>query len=205
MKKYIWGLIATIVALQGCEKLESEGVSFETQFVDIELNGNAYMSVVLGEEFVDEGAIAKEGEEEKEVTISGNVDVNKVGVYELKYSAVNNDGYPGSATRTVAVIPAAEGDGVNIAGNYKYNGGSQIAEITKYAPGFYYMNNIWGPSDVPCYILTSDGKDLVLPLTNTPFGRVLGSGELTGNSLALIVSLLDQNGLIDIPRNWTKQ
>lgn len=205
MRKYIWGLVATIVVLQGCEKLETEGVSFETQFVDIELNGDAYTSIVLGEEFVDEGAVAKEGEEEKEVTRTGSVDINKVGVYELKYSAVNNDGYPGSATRVVAVIPTAEGEGVNIAGNYKYNGGSQIAEITKFAPGFYYMNNIWGPNDIPCYILTSDGKDLVLALTNTPYGRVLGSGTLTGSALALTVSLLDQGGLIDIPRNWTKQ
>lgn len=205
MKKYIWGLVATIVALQGCEKLDSEGVSFETQFVDIELNGDAYMSVVVGGEFVDEGAVAKEGEEEKEVTVSGNVNVNAVGVYELKYSAVNKDGYPGSATRTVAVIPTAEEAGVNIAGNYRYNGGSQIAEITKYAPGFYYMNNIWGPNDIPCYILTSDGKDLLLPLTNTLYGRVRGSGTLTGNALALTVSLLDQGGLIDVPRNWTKQ
>lgn len=205
MRRYIWGLVAAVVALQGCEKLESEGVSFETQFVDIELNGDPYMSVVLGGEFVDEGAIAKEGEEEKPVTVSGNVNVNTVGVYEVRYSAVNRDGYPGSATRIVAVIPAPEAEGVNIAGSYKYNGGSQIAEITKYAPGFYYMNNIWGPSDVPCYILTSNGKDLVLPLTNTPYGRVLGSGTLTGNALALTVSLLDQNGLIDVPRNWTKQ
>ncbi|MFC7526380.1 DUF5011 domain-containing protein [Parapedobacter sp. GCM10030251] len=205
MRKYIWGLVATIVALQGCEKLESEGVSFETQFVDIQLNGDAYMSVPLGEEFVDEGAVAKEGEEEKPVTVSGNVNVNTVGVYEVKYSAVNNDGYPGSVTRIVAVIPAAEQEGVNIAGSYKYNGNVYVGTITKYAPGFYYMNNLWGPSPVPCYILTSNGKDLILPLTNTSFGRVLGSGTLTGNALALTVSLLDQNGLIDVPRNWTKQ
>ena len=205
MKRYIWGLVAAIVALQGCEKLETEGVSFETQFVDIELNGDAYMSVVIGEEFVDEGAVAKEGEEEKEVTITGNVDVSTIGVYELTYSASNNDGYSGSATRIVAVIPAAEEEGVDISGDYKYDGTTDMGEIIKYAPGFYYMTNIWGGSEIPCYILTSDGENLTLPLTNTSYGRALGSGTLTGNALELTVSLLDQSGLIDVPRSWTKQ
>src|SRR5690606_32354650 len=102
MRRYIWALVASIVVLQGCEKLETEGVSFETQFVDIELNGDPYVSVVLGEEFVDEGAVAKEGEEDREVTVSGNVNINTVGVYEVVYSAVNQDGYPGSVTRRVA-------------------------------------------------------------------------------------------------------
>ena len=204
MRRYLLVLFVAVIGLQSCEKLETEGVSFETQFVDIQLNGDAYESIVLGGEFVDQGAVAKEGEEEKEVTVRGTVDVTKVGVYEVVYSAMN-DGYPGSVTRRVADIPAAESAGVNIAGNYKYNNGGQIAEITKYAPGFYYMNNIWGGSEVPCYILTSDGKELVLPLTNTLYGRVLGTGELDGNNLALTVSLLDQGGLIDVPRNWTKQ
>lgn len=205
MRRYLLVLAAAVIGLQSCEKLETEGVSFETQFVEFQLNGDAYTSVVLGDAYIEEGAVAKEGEEEKEVTIRGAVDVNQVGVYEVVYSAINKDGYPGSVSRTVAVIPGAENEGVDISGNYKYNNGNQIAEITKLAPGFYYMNNVWGPNDIPCYILTSDGSDLILGLTNTVYGRVTGSGELTGNDLALSVSLLDQGGLIDIPRNWTKQ
>lgn len=205
MKRYIIILAVATCVFQGCEKLETEGVSYETQFVDFTMEGEPLLSVVKGETYEEPGVTAKEGDEEKEVTISGTVDVNTVGIYEIVYSATNNDGYPGSVTRRVVVLPEAEHEGVDISGSYSYNSGGQIAQVTKIIPGFYLMSNVWGPSEVPCNIITSDGQNLTLALTNTVFGRVTGSGTLNGSSMALIVSMLDQNGLIDIPRNWTKR
>ncbi len=208
MKKYIIVIAVFALLFTACEKKETEGVSTETVFATFTMNGDPYSSIVVGETFTDPGATAKEGETDLEVAVKGTVDASKVGVYDIVYSAVNQDGFPGSVTRTVAVLPSAEQDGVDISGKYKNNGSfNYTAEMVKLAPGFYKVDNVWGGGSaavIAAYVITADGSDLILPMnTLSGYGRVIGTGKLTGTNMVYTVSLLDQ-GLSDSERKWTK-
>lgn len=206
MKKYI-GIIAVFALLfASCEKDETEGVSTETTYATFTMNGDRYVSIVKGETFTDPGVTAKEGESDLEVTVSGAVDASKVGTYDLVYSATNQDGFSGNTIRTVIVLPSAEEEGVDISGKYKYMGsGNYTAEIEKVGPGFYTVNNVWGPNDIPAYIITADGKNLILPVRSTGYGRVEGTGTINGIDLEYSLNLLDQPGIPDgTVRKWQK-
>jgi len=67
----------------------------------ITLNGNASMLVVLNGTFTDPGATADGGEA---IVTSGTVDVSTVGTYTITYTATDETGNIGTATRTVSVF-----------------------------------------------------------------------------------------------------
>lgn len=201
MKRYI--IIAVFAFLfTSCEKEDTGGVSKETTYASFTMEGDEFMSIIVGGSYTEPGVTAKEGDTDLEVKISGTVDPTKVGAYDLVYSAVNKDGFPGSVTRKVIVLPSA--DNADISGKYKYATSAVVATIVKLAPGFYSVDNVWGPNDIGAYIITSDGENLLLPLRNTAYGRVTGTGTLTGTSLSYKINLLDQ-GISNNTRNWVKQ
>lgn len=129
--------LACIVSLSGCERdLETEGITNKiTYYAVIEPNpividGEEYIDVVLdkGADFTDPGAVVTEEGQEIEYTTtvtgtyftgsSSSIDMNVPDEYAVTYSAVNKDGFPGSFTRNVTVLPA-NGDLVNsIEGTY---------------------------------------------------------------------------------------
>ena len=216
---YIKFLLLLVLALPfaACEKTEKPdntedrvGISRVTFFPVFTLNGEEYMSIVKGGTFTDPGATAKEGSTALTVQKTGTVDVNTVGVYEIVYSATNKDGFSSSVTRTVAVLPAAEQPGVNISGKYANTGSfSYVATMTKLAPGFYHVDNVWGGGSaaiIAAYVLTVDGANLELPIsTLSPYGRVRGTGTLNAaGDLTYIIDLMDQ-GLSGSTRKWKKQ
>ncbi len=217
--RYINFLLLLVLALPfvACEKTEKPdntddrvGISRVTNFPVFTLNGEEYMSIVKGGTFTDPGATAKEGTTDLPVSKSGNVDVNTVGVYELTYSATNKDGFSSSVTRTVAVLAAAEQPGVNIAGKYANTGSfAYVATMTKLAPGFYVVDNVWGGGSaavIAAYVLTVNGADLTLPIsTLSPYGRVRGTGTLdAAGNLTYIIDLMDQ-GISGSTRKWIRQ
>jgi hypothetical protein len=169
---------------------------------------------VVGGSYTEAGVSATENGATLPVKISGSVDATKVGVYDITYSATNSDNFDGSVTRTIAVLPAAETPGTNIAGNYKNVGGNAttanfINSVTKLAPGFYRASNVWGGTSaavIPAYIFSLDGTTVTLPLsTLSAYGRVQGTGTLSASGLLeLSVSLLDQ-GLANSPKKWQRQ
>jgi hypothetical protein len=211
--KYIIALSLTLCFL-GCEKTEEihntadkVGISRVTYFPVFAMSGNKYISIVKGGTFTDPGVTAKEGESDLPVKTTGSVDVNKVGVYDITYSATNKDNFSASVIRTVAVLPAAEQQGVDISGKYTYaSNSSYVATIQKLAAGFYIVDNVWGSSDIPSYIITTDGRQLTLPLnTLSGYGPVQGSGTLdAAGNLTYTVDLLAY-GFTGISRKWKKQ
>jgi hypothetical protein len=205
MKRYLYIMASFVFFFTACEK-DTEGVSKETEFAVLTMEGDQYSSIVKGGTFTDPGVTAKEGETELTVAVKGQVNPNVVGIYELVYSAANKEGYPGSVTRTVAVIPAAENPGVDLSGSYTR--ATATAQITKYAPGFYLMSNVYGPSVIPTYILTGgDGKNLILPENAlSGFGPVVGTGVVAANgNIDFIISLLAQNASFqNFGRSWVK-
>src|SRR5687768_6808896 len=111
MKKFIhnkFNIAVSIVALSiisfACESDgDSVGISKVTYFPSFELVAGENVVVEVGDEF-EPNAIVKEGETQLEPSIDSNVDTDEPGVYTVNYSAVNSDGYAGSATQEVIVF-----------------------------------------------------------------------------------------------------
>ena len=104
------------LVLTSCDK-KSEGLSRITYYPSITLNGDTYMVWEKGEAYVEPGYYSELNGEDvtSQVTVSGNVDVNKSGIYTLTYTTVKNeDGFDASASRTVVVLDSSS----NIEGFY---------------------------------------------------------------------------------------
>lgn len=211
--RYLIGLVI-IFYFTGCAKTEDfnntedkVGQSRITFFPTFTMKGDRYLSIVQGSAYTEAGVTAKEGDKDLQVTKTGSVDVNTVGIYDIVYSATNKDNFSGSVTRTIAVLPEAEQPGVDISGGYVYaTNAAYTSIIQKLAPGFYVMNNIWGPNQIPSYIFTSDGATLTMPLNAiSAYGEVQGTGTLDGvGNLTLKVDLLAY-GIAGSTRRWKKQ
>ena len=100
--------------------------------VKLTLNGNNITYHWLNEVYVDKGATAYNGNIDitKNIKVSGNVNVNQIGTYELEYS-INQDGLKKSIKRIVKVID------INVDENINYNK-SQI-ELKIDLEEFYYV------------------------------------------------------------------
>lgn len=226
MKKYISYLFILAVSgmlLTSCQKDNFNypdgyvGRSKITTYAIFTLTGGAYSSVVKGGTFTDPGATAKQGSETLKVTATGTVNTSTVGLYTITYSAANSDGFDATAIRYVAVLPAAEATGVNIAGKYGYTAGAPTASgtpstITKLAPGFYYTSNVYsgaaGGSVIPAYIITSDGLSWIIPSQASAYGNMFGtavlSGTAVGSTLNYTISI-PSAGVNGSVRKWVKQ
>ncbi len=99
MKKYIIYFIITLF-VWSCSDDDAKDVSSITNYptftydelVIVELGGSFNSSVTATEDGTN-----------LEVSTSGSVDTNTVGVYLVNYSATNSDGFSGSVTQTVIV------------------------------------------------------------------------------------------------------
>ena len=113
-----------------CERdLETEGITKKITYYPVfELEGEEEIVIHAGDDFTLPGAVAKEQGNEIPVTttISGTyfagsvtaIDSELADIYNVNYSAVNQDGYSGSTARIVRVLPPP-GDFVNsIEGTY---------------------------------------------------------------------------------------
>lgn len=207
MKKYIILLAAAFAIFAASCEEESANVSKETVFASFEMQGDRYMSLVKGGTYTEPGVTAKEGETDLEVTINGEVDVNVPGVYDIMYSAVNKDGFPGSVTRTIAVLPTPEQAGVDISGKYDYATGGFTSEITKLAPGFYLTNNLFSPgSPMAAYLITTNGTDITVPLSSlSVYGPLKGTATLSSSgALNYTVDIINY-GIKGSVRRWQKK
>ena len=210
-------ILAAVIPFASCEKTEKPdntpdrvGISRVTYFPTFTMSGAKYISIVKGGSFTDPGVTAKEGTADLQVTKTGTVNTNTVGVYDIVYSATNKDGFTSSVTRTVAVLPSAEQAGVDISGKYANTGSfNYVATMQKLAPGFYLVDNLWGGGSaaiISAYVLTVDGTNLIVPIsTLTAYGRVRGTGTLdAAGNLTYVIDLMDL-GVTGSTRKWKKQ
>jgi hypothetical protein len=127
MKSYTLKLVALTLAtaiFSSCERdLETEGITKKITFFPVfELEGEEEIVIHAGDDFTLPGAVAKEQGNEIPVSTSitgtyfaGSVDAIDPmlpDIYNVTYSAVNKDGFPGSTDRVVHVLPPP-GDFVN--------------------------------------------------------------------------------------------
>ena len=100
-------LLALIaVSVTSCGDKESEGLSRITYYPSVELLGNSYAVINLGETYEDEGCYAEQNGQDvsDKVVISSNINNNRVGAYTMRYAAYNEDGFSAVASRTVYVV-----------------------------------------------------------------------------------------------------
>lgn len=160
MKLYKYCLIISSVILlfTSCDK-ETEGVSRITYYVDMELKGDDIMTIPIGTTFSDPGVIATEGDNDitESVTVKGNVDINKTGLYTLTYSVTNVDGFSSSIERAVMVYDPSintdiSGEYSVAEGSYRYwiADGARVSfsgyniSISKLVPGIFYVSDFFG-------------------------------------------------------------
>lgn len=112
MKKsylYIVSALAILIIFSGCEKeVTTEDTSRITYYVEFEIDGvndDGETIIELGSSYTDPGFTAMEGTKNvtEDVEITGTVNSDEVGVYPITYTAINEDGFPASANRTVIV------------------------------------------------------------------------------------------------------
>lgn len=107
-KNILFAMMLTLVApaLTSCSDDESADKSRITYYAVLEMKGDAYMTTPLGSTFADPGCVATMGGEDvtDKIQIIGSVNTSKLGFYNLSYQVVNEDGFPASASRTVAVV-----------------------------------------------------------------------------------------------------
>ena len=140
--------LAAPIVLTSCGKEESEGTSRTTYYAVLELNGEANLTTQLGQAFEDPGCKATMAGEDvsDQVVVSGNVNTNQLGFYNLNYKVTNSDGFSANATRTVAVV-----DRNNFASTYfsecqygsRHYYGLPI-NITDNGDGTYTINDLAG-------------------------------------------------------------
>ena len=209
--------LSVVISFFACKKEDVEitdttvGHSRITFFAELNMSGNEIMSVVKGSTFADPGVTATESGKTIPVTVTGTVNTNTVGLYELTYSAVNSDGFPASVSRSVFVIPEAEKPGVDLSGEYKAIGGAPSnAMVSKVAPGVYYTTNCWGGGSlavIPAYFICSDGATVNLPLQTGVAGRIQseGNGTYVNGLISWTITRLDfASGPLTVAKQWQK-
>ncbi|WP_116787118.1 immunoglobulin-like domain-containing protein [Flavobacterium psychrotrophum] len=136
------GILAMVLAtgLTSCENEDPIG-SRVTVYPEMTLNGEAVVVLTEGDSFTDQGAVSLIGEDEVEVTTTGNVDPTTPGVYDLYYSSANEDGFSAQLRRTIIVL-SAEPSTINLEGTFYRNGNAN--NIVKIADRVYTSDNAGG-------------------------------------------------------------
>lgn len=94
--------IATASVFTGCKK-------DDTSAPTVSLVGAPSQTISLQGTYTEQSATANDDKDGKLTpTISGTVDVNMTGTYEIKYTATDAAGNSGTATRTVTVVNDAD-------------------------------------------------------------------------------------------------
>lgn len=147
--KYIFLVLFVISFLTSCEK-ESEGLSSVLKF---EILGQGEVVLPIGTEYVDAGfKITLDGKDvSSDVKVTGEVDYETVGLYNITYSYRNENTGLVTKDRTVIVCdPTIEAD---MSGEYVTTLNSKVGStvfsnqpvtITKIAAGFFQISDFLG-------------------------------------------------------------
>ena len=159
MKKiFFYGLMLgmSVLGLTSCSDDYDKTDSRLTYYVNLEIQGDEFVQVPIGTSYTDAGCKATMNGQDatSRIVTSGleDIDVNTAGLYTVTYSALNDDGFPASATRTVAVCDPTittdiSGTWTVQAGSHRLYNGNQTpyadftVKIRKDAPGIFYISD----------------------------------------------------------------
>lgn len=203
-------LAAVMFLASSCTKdLETEGLSRVTFFADLAMAGEEVIFHPLGETFDDPGAMATENGEEIAVVVSGGVDVNTPGFYNISYSAENSDGFSSSVTRTVIVYET--GDVVGIYDAIRVGRGGGLVLVSTNPDGGYFVSDLiggyyefwvgYGNAYAAPSTLYVDGSTVTADIGSCGFGPVeISNGVISGDHLTMAwtMTLLDYDFSFDV-------
>ena len=122
-KYIVWSAIL-LVFFSACNKTENTATPSQVTYLPkMDMHGESFINVACGETFTDPGINVTESgtainfETNISAAYFGASDVSGPDLYTIAYSATNKDGIPGSAFRTVRVVPCNTG-GDDISGLY---------------------------------------------------------------------------------------
>lgn len=152
-KNIIFLVMLTIATFYSCSEstVEPSGVvSRVTHYVTFDVQGDQEQVITVGSTFTDAGVVAMEGENDvtDQVTTSGTVDTSAAGLYKVKYTATNVDGFDSSAERLVVVVPENLST-IDLSGVYtgQREGKAPVTEgceITKISEGVFKATDFFG-------------------------------------------------------------
>ncbi|MFN8335894.1 MAG: DUF5011 domain-containing protein [Cyclobacteriaceae bacterium] len=207
---------AGLIAMTSCENDESENIAKGViRYPSIVLEGEDPLVIEAGGTFTDPGAKAFLGTDDitTELESESNVDANTPGVYQVTYtvSTTNELGQESTVTlnRTVSVT---DGDvsGVDISGTYRRDGNpaNALVTVTKIKNGVFQSDNLRGSAtnQVVGRIYAIGNNNIVVPITNSVFGRLEGEGTIAGSNFSYTLTFLDppNTGATNF-RNFVKQ
>ena len=131
----------TLVAVS-CEKT-TEGLTGITYYPVITVNGGTEV-IYVGETYDDPGCVAIMNGEDitDQVNVASNVNNQQIGIYSVVYSAVNEQGFSASATRTVYVV--SQGSIVNLYYAVANGQDGGVVTISDNGDGTYHVTDICG-------------------------------------------------------------
>ncbi|MEN3322811.1 immunoglobulin-like domain-containing protein [Mariniflexile soesokkakense] len=116
-------LCITVLFLSSCDTETTGDVSRVTNYAVIEINGDSEVIINQGAAWTDPSATVTLAGEPYPFETSRVVDPNVPGVYYITYSAVNDEGYAATATRTVVVVSTAT-ETCDLSGTWKRSNNS---------------------------------------------------------------------------------
>ena len=138
-----------------------------TYYAEFELTDGQYVFINQGETYEEPGVQALAGGQSLEVETTGTVDTSTPGVYTITYSATNEDGFPATINRYVAVGDKATAENRDLSGSY-----SPANKVSKISGAFYQASDILPPNAIKVVLIDLGNGTLVVPPQSSPFGTV---------------------------------
>ena len=203
-KNYLYVAMFTLVALfaTSCEKVTTEGLTRITYYPTITVLGDAETVVNVGETYTDAGCSAMLNGEDvtEQVVVSSDVDTDAMGIYTVKYSVTNEDGFSSSASRTVYVVNSGNFNNLywgesQFGSRHYYNApicisdnGDGTYQIDDILGGFYFNGRY--PGYEPTYDFHAEA-DVTLEADNTITLLGVGSWYFESEPLAIVTGTFD--------------
>jgi len=193
MKKLMIFLLGPMLFLIACNKEPDfnypEGTVGSSKIIfypTIAIKGERLIILDQGTAYTDSGAVAMLNGENVEPVVTGSVDTNTPGVYELNYSASNPEGFSVSDFRTVVVMSNDEQvTANNFSGSYNRAATGVDAVWTKVGRGVYQVDNPGGAGVGVGFIVTLvnyEGNKIAIPRQQAFDPSIGGINVISSNS-----------------------
>ncbi|WP_310393241.1 DUF5011 domain-containing protein [Hymenobacter sp.] len=158
-------LLSLALALTGCKKDETDNLSRIKSYPAIDLRGDEYYVLNVGETFTEPGVTATLAGEAVEPTIVGTVNTATPGIYRITYSAANTEGDEVTAVRSVIITNPAVNN-LDQSGDFQRTGFA-LSPVTKVgSKGLYRLDNFGftnAPNLFPAYFVQTTPNSIVVP------------------------------------------
>ena len=169
----VLSLTAALLLFTSCKKEDTAEVSktVAVSYPTITLEGDEYIHLPVGGVFTDDGATLVDditGASSHITATENNIDPSAPGVYAVKYSASNSNGFTTEVIRTVLVlnytVPSGLDPTLNLAGTYERQENGILVNVIRMDTGLYIIDNFGGSGTVyPAYMTTPTSTTIDVP------------------------------------------